>query len=275
MCRYYPFKESFSLDQEPDQLSEDEKANLFIYLTGNDTILVEVKNLCNLWQTNSAKLKYLKGLSKKFALVIVEQPDTVKRTYDQADLADNSAKICGELIQRFETIPTKAEELQSLINRQLLQKWPVTSDEEQIYPEMKDYVYAMIRVPLETFNKYICGALPIEIDQDKADSETTMIGSKQPDFLCWIKKLLLFKGEEKASSSEFNTAVEELKEKFNVLDPICFTKKKPSILSPLTSELNASNLVDRITILCTVVNIARIILIISDNIPNTLIPLGK
>ncbi|EXX70932.1 hypothetical protein RirG_083000 [Rhizophagus irregularis DAOM 197198w] len=83
---------------------------------------------------------------------------------------------------------------------------------------------AMIRVPLETFNKYICGALPIEIDQDKADSETTMIGSKQPDFLCWIKKLLLFKGEEKASSSEFNTAVEELKEKFNVLDPICFSK---------------------------------------------------
>ncbi|PKB96332.1 hypothetical protein RhiirA5_367778, partial [Rhizophagus irregularis] len=87
---------------------------------------------------------------------------------------------------------------------------------------------------------------------------------------------------------EFNTAVEELKEKFNVLDPICFGKiqfmigyavtgstKKPSILSPLTSELNASNLVDRITILCTVVNIARIILIISDNIPNTLIPLGK
>ncbi|CAB4419783.1 unnamed protein product [Rhizophagus irregularis] len=320
-----------NLDQEPDQLSEDEKANLFIYLTGNDTILVEVKNLCNLWQTNSAKLKYLRGLSKKSALV--------KRTYDQADLVDNSAKICEELIQRFETIPTKAEELQSLINRQLLRKLPVTSDEEQIYPEIKDYVCttenehrstiaknissaftidmkfsvnksesmlhysidAMIRVPLETFNKYIGGALPIEIDRDKADLETTMIGSKRPDFLCWTKKLLLFKGEEKASSDEFNTAVEELKEKFNVLDPICFgkiqfmisyavagstvrfyaidglieAKKKPSILFPLTSKLNASNLVDRITILRTVVNIARIILTISDNIPNTLIPLGK
>src|SRR3954471_13625348 len=56
-----------SLDQEPDQLSEEEEANLFIYLTGNDTILVEVENLCNLWQTNSAKLKYLRGLSKKSA----------------------------------------------------------------------------------------------------------------------------------------------------------------------------------------------------------------
>ncbi|PKK70447.1 hypothetical protein RhiirC2_746455, partial [Rhizophagus irregularis] len=52
---------------------------------------------------------------------------------------------------------------------------------------------AIIRVPLKTFNKYIGGALPIEIDRDKADSETTTIGSKQPDFLCWIKKLLLFK----------------------------------------------------------------------------------
>jgi hypothetical protein len=56
-----------SLDQEPDQLSEDEEANLFIYLTGNETILVEVENLCNLWQTNSTKLKYLRGLSKKSA----------------------------------------------------------------------------------------------------------------------------------------------------------------------------------------------------------------
>ncbi|GES96953.1 hypothetical protein RCL_jg4089.t1 [Rhizophagus clarus] len=160
---------------------------------------------------------------------------------------------------------------------------------------------AMIRVPLETFNKYIGGALQIEIDRDKADLGTTTIGTKRPDFLCWTKKLLLFKGEEKASSGEFNVAVEELEEKFNVLVPICFgkiqfmigyaiagstvrfyaidssveAKKKPSILFPLTGELNASNLVNRFTILRTVVNIARIILTISDNIPNTLIPLGK
>ncbi|PKK75612.1 hypothetical protein RhiirC2_736220 [Rhizophagus irregularis] len=38
---------------------------------------------------------------------------------------------------------------------------------------------AMIRVPLETFNKYIGRALPIKIDRD-----TTTIGSKWPDFLC-------------------------------------------------------------------------------------------
>ncbi|CAB5362064.1 unnamed protein product [Rhizophagus irregularis] len=205
------------------------------------------------WEIPGAPAKKLERLLKQ---IKGEQP-SVKQTYDQADLADNSAKICGELIQRFETIPTKAEELQSLINRQLLRKLPVTSDEEQIYPEIKDYVCttenerqstiaknissaftidmkfsenksesmlhypidAMIRVPLETFNKYIGGALPIEIDRD-----TTMIGSKRPDFLCWTKKLLLFKGEEKASSGEFNTAVEELEEKFNVLDPICFGK---------------------------------------------------
>lgn len=215
----------------------------------------------------------------------------------------------------------------------------MTSDEEQIYPEIKNYVCttenerrsiiaknisnaftidmkfsenksesmlhypidAMIRVPLETFNKYIGEALHIEIDRDKADSETTTIDSKWPDFLCWTKKLLLFKGEEKASSGEFNIAVEELEEKFNVLDPIYFgkiqfmigyavagstvqfyaidgsieAKKKPSILSPLTSKLNASNFIDRITILRTVINIAHIILTISDNIPNILIPLEK
>ena len=55
-----------SLDQEPDQLSEDEEANLFVYLTGNnDTTLAEVENLCNHFQTNSAKLKYLRWLSLK------------------------------------------------------------------------------------------------------------------------------------------------------------------------------------------------------------------
>ncbi|GES88402.1 hypothetical protein RCL_jg5311.t1 [Rhizophagus clarus] len=311
----------------------NEKISLFGYFTGNEKNQADALSLLDDCDTDKEKRDYLRSLISQ-----PEQP-SVKRTYDQADLADNSAKICGELIQRFEIIPTKAEELQSLINRQLLRKLPVTSDEEQIYPEIKDYVCttenerrstiaknissaftidmkfsgnksesmlhypidAMIRVPLETFNKYIGGALPIEIDRDKADSGTTTIGTKRPDFLCWTKKLLLFKGEEKASSGEFNAAVEELEEKFNVLDPICFgkiqfmigyaiagstvrfyaidgsveAKKKPSILSPLTSELNASNLVDRFTILRTVVNIARIILTISDNIPNTLIPLGK
>jgi hypothetical protein len=53
------------LSGEPDKLSEDEEVNLYLYLTGNGTILAEVENICNLLQTNSAKLKYLRGLLKK------------------------------------------------------------------------------------------------------------------------------------------------------------------------------------------------------------------
>ncbi|GBB94480.1 hypothetical protein RclHR1_23620002 [Rhizophagus clarus] len=54
-----------SLSDEPDKLSEDEEVNLYVYLTGNETVLAEVENLCNRLQTNSSKLKYLRGLSKK------------------------------------------------------------------------------------------------------------------------------------------------------------------------------------------------------------------
>ncbi|CAB4387951.1 unnamed protein product [Rhizophagus irregularis] len=54
-----------SLSGEPNKLSEDEKVKIFLYLTGNVTILAEVENICKLLQTNSAKLKYFRGLSKR------------------------------------------------------------------------------------------------------------------------------------------------------------------------------------------------------------------
>ena len=54
-----------SLSEEPDKLDEDEEVNLYLFLTGNETMLAEVENLCNRLPTNSAKLKYLRGLSKK------------------------------------------------------------------------------------------------------------------------------------------------------------------------------------------------------------------
>ncbi|CAG8749011.1 15769_t:CDS:2, partial [Funneliformis caledonium] len=146
-----------------------------------------------------------------------------KRSYDQADLVDNSFLICNGLLQKFEEIPTQVNDLQSLINVPLLRKLPVTSDEEIMYPELSDYVCtreeerrstiaknissalassidrefsgnksesmlqypldSMIRVPLETFCRFLGNVLPIEIDRDKADSGTTTIGTKRPDFL--------------------------------------------------------------------------------------------
>ena len=54
-----------SLSEEPNKLSEDEEANLYVYLTDKDTKLTYVEKLLNLCKTNNAKLVYLKGLSKK------------------------------------------------------------------------------------------------------------------------------------------------------------------------------------------------------------------
>ncbi|CAG8742424.1 18019_t:CDS:2 [Rhizophagus irregularis] len=230
------------------------------------------------------------------------------------------------------------EELKTLIDAPLLRKLPVTSDEEIMFPDISNYVCttqgerrsaiakinsnlftidtkfsgksesmlhhpidSMIRIPLENFNKYLGGSLPIDIDRDKSDSGSTTKGTQRPNFLCWIKKLLIFKGEEKANVGDFDTARIELVEKFNVLDPIFFgnikflicyaaagsnvqfyaidgskeTVKNPNQLMPLTGVLNSINLVDRITILRTTVNIARIMLTISDNITDMIIPLGK
>ena len=54
-----------SLSEEPNKLSENEEANLYIFLTNKDTKLADVEKLLNLCKTNNAKLVYLKGLSKK------------------------------------------------------------------------------------------------------------------------------------------------------------------------------------------------------------------
>ncbi|CAG8634356.1 12885_t:CDS:2, partial [Funneliformis caledonium] len=163
------------------------------------------------------------NLERKEESLEAEKKQSTKRAYDQADLVDNSYLICNGLLQKFETIPTQVNDLQSLINVPLLRKLTVTSDEEIMYPELSDYVCtreeerrstiaknissalassidrefsgnksesmlhypldSMIRVPLETFCRFLGNVLPIEIDRDKADSGTTTIGTKRPDFL--------------------------------------------------------------------------------------------
>ena len=54
-----------SLSKESNKLSEDEEAGLYVYLTDKDTKLADVVKLLNFCKTNSAKLVYLRGLSKK------------------------------------------------------------------------------------------------------------------------------------------------------------------------------------------------------------------
>ncbi|PKK80532.1 hypothetical protein RhiirC2_704177 [Rhizophagus irregularis] len=74
-----------SLSGEPNKLSEDEKVKIFLYLTGNVTILAEVENICKLLQTNSAKLKYFRGLSKRSGSVELSKKrkalEGVKKTW--------------------------------------------------------------------------------------------------------------------------------------------------------------------------------------------------
>lgn len=40
---------------------------------------------------------------------------------------------------------------------------------------------------------------------------------KRPDFLCWVKGALMFKGEEKALSSELHLAISELTSKMSTV----------------------------------------------------------
>ncbi|PKY39887.1 hypothetical protein RhiirA4_415402 [Rhizophagus irregularis] len=298
----------------------DEQVRLRKYFTKNVERIYVVVSFLSDYKTDDEKRGYLKSL--------ISTPVFV----------DRSGIICKELLKKFDIIPNKVEELKTLIDALLLRKLPVTSDEEIMFPDISDYVCttqgerrsaiakiisnlftidtkfsgksesmlhypidSMIRIPLENFNKYLGGSLPIDIDRDKSDSGSTTKGTQRPDFLCWIKKLLIFKGEERANVGDFDTARIELVEKFNVLDPIFFgnvkflicyaaaesnvqfyaidglkeTVKNPNQLMPLTGVLNSINLVDRITILRTTVNIARIVLTISDDIPDVIIPLGK
>ena len=56
-----------SLVNEPQKLSDAEKASLFLYLTNKSTKLTNVEKFLNLCMTNNAKIIYLRGLLKKFA----------------------------------------------------------------------------------------------------------------------------------------------------------------------------------------------------------------
>ncbi|CAB4474605.1 unnamed protein product [Rhizophagus irregularis] len=60
--------------------------------------------------------------------------------------------------------------------------------------------------------------------------------------------------------------------RFYAIDGSKEAVKQPNQLTAFTNELNASNLVNRITILRRVVNIARIVLTINDEISNTIYP---
>ncbi|RIB09447.1 hypothetical protein C2G38_2108613 [Gigaspora rosea] len=141
---------------------------------------------------------------------------------------------------------------------------------------------SIIRIPLQIFHENIGGGiLPIEMDRNSKDQGTTTIGNKRPGFLCWTNN-------------------NELEEKFNKFDHmyfgniqfmICYAAagtrlrffaidgspntNPPSRLVSLSNQLDVNNRRDRVSILCIVVNIARIIRTVNNTIPEMIIPLGK
>lgn len=50
-------------------------------------------------------------------------------------------EICNNLLQLFETIPTRASELGDYINKDFLYKLPVTFYKAQRYPLLNNYIY--------------------------------------------------------------------------------------------------------------------------------------
>jgi hypothetical protein len=114
-----------------------------------------------------------------------------------------------------------------------------------------------------------------------------------PDFLLWLNNVLLFWGEEKSVSG----AKEDIERKIEEIDPvffgniqfmICYAVDGPKIrfyavdgsskvngLTPLTQSLNMTNILDRFSILSTVINIARILMTVKHLIPAAVYPLAK
>jgi len=77
-----------------------------------------------------------------------------------------------------------------------------------------------IKQPLEIFSKY--GQINVNIDRNKIDPSTATMSAKRPDFLCWLKNVLVFKGEEKADEADFATAEQELRNKTSQWRPTHF-----------------------------------------------------
>src|SRR5436190_23543403 len=112
-----------------------------------------------------------------------------------------------------------------------------------------------------------------------------MKAKSRPDFILRVNSVLIMWGEEKQASMQ--GALEDLKNKFGKLDPLHFggikfmichagagphirfytitidgsTKKQanPLIIMAITPQFDISSFQDRVAIICTVINIARII----------------
>ncbi|RHZ62043.1 hypothetical protein Glove_344g93 [Diversispora epigaea] len=206
--------------------------------------------------------------------------------------------------QLADFIETKNDEYGSSLSKHISYLLTEIAEKQNLNNTSEDMLHwrvdSIIRISLQIFHENLGGMLPIQIDRNSKDQGTTTVGNKRPDFLCWANNVLLFKGEEKAGIEDFQKATDELEEKFNKFDPmffgniqfmICYAAagaklrfyaidgspntNPPSRLVALSSQFDMINRRDRVSILCIVVNIARIMRTVSNIIPEMIVPLGK
>ncbi|CAG8549826.1 27668_t:CDS:2 [Gigaspora margarita] len=166
-----------------------------------------------------------------------------KRSYYDMQI-DRTSIICDALIQPFSSVPSQAEKLTSLINAPLTRKLPVSFYEEIKFPQLADFIEtkndecgnSIIRIPLQIFHENLGGGI-LPIDMDRSSIAGTRLRFFAID-----------------GSSNINS---------------------PSRLVALSNQLDINNRRDRISILCIVVNIARIMRTVSNTIPEMIVPLGK
>ncbi|CAG8636875.1 7798_t:CDS:2 [Paraglomus occultum] len=262
---------------------------------------------------------------------------------DEALAPDLSGVICKKLLQPFEIIPKQANDLLNLIKAPLLQELPAASGEEIRHPILEGFIKTetstrgsilavhvsmalsnavaedalgpgsedlkhwaldtLVRKPLQLFKNQVGSMLPIFIDRNQKDSQSTTVGSNRPDVLLQENNVLIFKAEEKGQMEDFGKAVTELTKKFNTIDPlafgsvqfmICYAAAGPLIrfyaldasqsntntaptttLLELTDRLDISTLNGRKNVLHTVINIARILVTIRDQLHDNAFPIGK
>ncbi|KAJ3063967.1 hypothetical protein HK102_008338 [Quaeritorhiza haematococci] len=158
------------------------------------------------------------------------------------------------------------------------------------------WIDVLIRQTFMLVNKYTEDGPNITYERNKADSTPATKKSLRPDWMVWLDQLLVFKGEEKATNDEFYAAIEELQSKFGVMHDvfygkmqyvICYAAAGASLgffamdrsghLHVISDTFNLEKKRQRISVLCFVLNIVRLLRTISPHIPRgqPLIKLGQ
>ncbi|KAL0592229.1 hypothetical protein ABG067_000336 [Albugo candida] len=148
---------------------------------------------------------------------------------------------------------------------------------------------SVFREPIEQLAA--CSRVDLKFGRNQVDQSATS-KKKKPDFLVWLSNALVFKGEEKASSSDFNIAERELIKKMKLM-PLLLFGNMPYLfaygaakyyvrfsaidrslnISPISLKFDLRNHQDRMA--CTVIsiNIFRLLYHYTKLIPEGVLPL--